>query len=527
MPTPDSIAFVSNTITRVFAPYLNEFNLTHYPLDTIIETLHSSVKESYCIILLDYPFFLEHTEHEKVMEHFERFQKSLESFRGSNSTKIILNTIAADFTHPFFAANTQTYITLAALNHAIALLPEKISDCAIIDLFTLTLQEGSVHLTNPKNRYLFQTPWNKKGVEKISQTIKEAIATLTQPRLKAIAVDADNTLWSGIIGEDGIDGIQIDRNYPGIAYRRFQEQLLALKATGIILILLSKNDLHDIEETFAQNNMPLSLADFTAVKVNWESKSANLLDILATLGIGKESVIFLDDSPAEIEEMRSRLGIESFRTNPADPLGNLTLLQSVPSLKTFRLTDEDLRKSDLYKEEASRNTLHEQLGSREAFIASLEIEIFPYRNNPSHIGRAAQLIGKTNQFNLTTKRYSEHDVSLMMGKHDVYTFEVRDKFGSMGIVGVLIVIDRHIDTFLMSCRVLGRGIEESILSFVASRYETLRAAYSPTSKNTLVASFYENNGFERIGDGNEKIYRLVTMNPPHSSIKVHPCPSNH
>lgn len=527
MSTPNSIAFVSNTVTRVFSPYFNEFNLTHYPLDTVIEILHGSVEESYCVLLLDYPFFLEHTGHENVMEHFERFKKSLEHFRSTNSAKLILNTIAADFTHPFFAANTQAYMTLAALNHAIALLPETISDCAPIDLFTMTLQEGSVHLTNPKNRYLFQTPWSKKGVEKISQLIKEAMETLRQPRMKAIAVDADNTLWSGIIGEDGIDGIQIDRNYPGIIYRRFQEQLLHLKSTGIILILLSKNNLNDIEETFGQNNMPLSLADFTAIKVNWESKSANLLEILNTIGIGKESVIFLDDNPAELEEMRSRLGIESFQINPADPLSNLALLQTIPALKTFRLTDEDLRKSDLYKEEASRHTLHEQLGSREAFIASLEIEISPYRNNPSHIGRAAQLIGKTNQFNLTTKRYSEHEVALMMDKHDVYTFEVRDKFGSMGIVGVLIVIDRHIDTFLMSCRVLGRGIEESILSFITARYETLTAAYSPTSKNTLVASFYENNGFELIVDENEKKYRLVTANLLNPTIKVHPCQSNH
>ncbi|WP_345993157.1 HAD-IIIC family phosphatase [Sulfurimonas sp. HSL-1716] len=511
----NSIAFLSNTVTKPFDRFLKEYSLTHYPLDTIIDTLYAKVDEQVLILLLDSSFFAD--DHD---ESFAVLKNALLHFRMNNSAKIIINTLNEEFNDIFTPDKIRQELELAKLNCKIASLQEELNGLAVLDFYTMCKEHGTKNLISQRNRYLFQTPFTKLATELLSAKIQELISLFDAPRIKAIAVDADNTLWGGIIGEDGLGGIKIDNNYPGIVYTKFQEYLLELKNSGIILILLSKNDENAVQEVFETKTMPLGLDDFVAHAVNWNSKSENLNAVLKELGLTKTGIIFIDDSDAELAEMRQRMGIECYKMNPANPLLNIETLKKITALKTLHISAEDAKKTTLYKDEKERLDLSSKMPSKEDFIASLGIRIGVTCNNEKNIERITQLINKTNQFNLTTKRYELSFVKELMQSGFVYDFSVKDKFGDMGIVGVVIIKDGDIDTFLMSCRVLGRGIEESVLNFITRRHQDLTASYCKTDKNALVEEFYEKNGFEAVKNGDCKHYKFKRFADVNESIKV-------
>ncbi len=512
----NSIAFLSNTITKPFDRFLKNYAITHYPLDTIIDTLYAKVDEELLILLLDANFFGENYD-----ESFLLLKNALHHFRSNNNAKIIINTVDEEFYEIFTPLHINKELALLTLNQKIASLQNEITNLAVLDFYGLCREHGSKNLINQKNRYLFQTPFTKLAMELLSKKITEIISLFSAPRIKAIAVDADNTLWGGIIGEDGISGIQIDNNYPGIIYKKFQNYLLELKNSGIILILLSKNDESAVQEVFAKKTMPLKLDDFVSVAINWRPKSENLSAILEELSLTKTGVIFLDDSPVEIEEMRQRMQIDCYKMNPANPLENIETLKNITALKTLHISDEDAKKTALYKDEKERSKLSLAMQSRDDFIASLNIQISVTCNNLHHLERITQLINKTNQFNLTTIRYELSEIKEMMQKDFVYDFSVSDKFGDMGLVGVVIIKDGTIDSFVMSCRVLGRGIEEAVLDFITRRHQNLSAIYCKTEKNSLVEEFYEKNGFELVKKTpNCKRYKFKNFVSSNKSIKV-------
>ena len=510
-----TIAFLSNTITKPFDRFLKEHTITHYPLDTIIPQLYSTVVEDVLILVLDITFFKPNYD-----ERFALLKDALIHFREHNHAKLIINTLNDTFYDIFTPYTLQEEQKLVALNVSITSLQQEIHDVAILDFYALCKEYGTRQLINEQNGYLFQMPFTKMAVELLSSQIKERIELFTTPRIKAIAVDADNTLWGGIVGEDGIEGIHIDNNYPGIVYTKFQQNLLALKKSGIILILLSKNDESLVHKVFETKTMPLSLDDFVATSINWNAKSENLSAILERLNLTKSGIIFLDDSATEIEEMRQRMGIACYKMNPENPLENLATLRNITALKTLHISEEDRAKTALYKQENARLSLSSTLVGKEEFIASLEIELAITCNNANHLERITQLINKTNQFNLTTKRYDLAEVKALMQGADVYDVSVKDKFGDMGIVGVVIVHKNEIDTFVMSCRVLGRGIEERILEIITHKHPQLKASYSKTDKNALVEHFYDKNGFNITHQDSATHYEFAHFADVNESIKV-------
>ena len=511
----NKIAFLSNTITKPFDRFLKNYTLMHYPLDTIINTLYTKVEEEILVILLEFSFFGNEYEN-----GFALLKNAIHNFRANNNAKIIINTVDTEFNEIFIPDHVSKELALITLNAQIASLQNEIIDLAVLDFYSLCKEHGRKNLINEKNAYLFQTPFTKLAMELLSAKIEELIFLFHTPRIKAIAVDADNTLWGGIIGEDGISGIKIDNNYPGIVYKKFQNYLLSLKNSGIILILLSKNDESAVREVFSKKNMPLCIEDFVAMAVNWNSKAENLSALLKELGLTKTGIIFVDDSPTEIEEMRQRIGIECYKMNPANPLENIEILKNITALKTLHVSDEDAKKTALYRDEKERLNLSSSLQSKDDFIASLGINISVTCNNENHIERITQLTNKTNQFNLTTKRYELFQIKELMQNAFVYDFSVSDKFGDMGLVGVIIIKENEIDSFLMSCRVLGRGIEESVLNFITHRHKQLRATYCKTEKNSLVEEFYEKNGFKLLENGEYKHYIFEHFADVNDAIKV-------
>lgn len=503
-------------VTKPFERFLDGFEVSHYPLNTVIQQLFTKLDDELLVVLLDISFFA--MDYNK---NFEILKSALITFRQNNSSKIIINTVFDEFNEIYMPLKYKQEAKLLLLNEQITSLMTDISDLAVLDFYGLCKEYGARNLIDKKNRYLFQAPFSKQALKLIASQIKELILLFEQPRIKVMALDADNTLWGGIIGEDGMDNIQIDNNYPGIIYKQFQQYCLELKQSGIILILLSKNDPKTINEVFSTKNMPLKLEDFAATAINWEPKSENLIKILKKLKLSTSGIIFLDDSDAEIAQMSQRVGIKCYKMHPENPLLNLQTLKDIPNLKTLHVSDEDSNKTKLYRQEEKRLNLSQTLQSKDDFIASLKINITVTCNNNAHLQRIAQLINKTNQFNMTTKRYDLAQIKQMMQNNFVYDFKVQDRFGDMGIVGVVIIKNQIIDTFIMSCRVLGREIEQAIIGIIAQKHKKLEAVYCKSEKNSLVEDFYDKNRFilsyQQNGCKYYKLNSLLKINP---NIKV-------
>jgi FkbH-like protein len=514
-----SLAIVSNVITKPITAYLKPLQVTHYPLDTIFETVANDVVEDILLILIDVSFF-DHKGRRLTL-----LEQAVKHFRTQQATPLLLTTVF-DLPNNFSPqSNLEHYQHIHQINKTLDQLSDTVASTYLVDLYTVAMRHGIQTLINQNNRFLFQTPFTKQGWEAVANEITYTIEKIETTRKKVLVLDADNTLWSGIAGEDGVANVKVDQNYPGIVYTFFQQQIKALKESGIVLALVSKNDAKTIDEVFATKTMPLSPDDFVMMKVNWLPKSQNIKAIADALSLGLSSFVFIDDSSFEINEVKETLGITTKQFDTQNLVSNLSLLASIPSLGFFHTTKEDREKTRLYQQEHQRSEVFKEADNIDSFIASLNIEVTYCLNDHNALARVTQLVNKTNQFNLTTRRHSESTIAKMMEEQSVYHFSVKDSFGDMGIVGVVIVANGEIDTFLLSCRVLGRKIESKILEIVTRFHPNVKATFSSTERNDLVKSFYDDHGFH-VGTENEssKTYQSITVNPV-TMIKEAPCKS--
>lgn len=486
------ISFLSNYITKPFSKYLKDYDVFHYDISQIETTLMQKVDSDILIIILNNEF-----------DELENLKLLVKEFRKNNKAKILLSNFWDDFLDISYSQNVENFNNIMQKNLFLESFLE-ISDLNIINIYKLVQKHGIDKLFNEKNKFLFQTPFTKDGLKIIAGEIHTKIELFFTKRKKVLVLDADNTLWGGIVGEDGVDGIKCDENYPGILYKKFQLQLKEILKSGIVLTLVSKNNLDDLKEVFDNKKIPLHWDDFLIKKVNWEPKSLNIKEIAQEINVGLESLLFIDDNPFEIEEVKNSIGVDGILVNQDNILNILDAIV----LKTIMITNEDKNKLIQYKSEQKRAKVFKNVSSIDEFIKSLNIKIDYWINNKSQLKRITQLINKTNQFNLTTKRYTESEVEKMMENDHIFSFQVEDKFGDMGIVSVVIIKENQIDTFLMSCRVLGRKIEDKIIQIVLDNVDLpLEALYIKSAKNSQVENLYEKLGFKLIGKReNEKIY---------------------
>ena len=336
------------------------------------------------------------------------------------------------------------------------------------------------------------------------------ILPVTGRTRKAVVVDLDNTLWGGVIGEDGIDGIKIGREYPGAAFLALQRALLDLHRRGVILAIASKNDERDALDVLDRHPGNLLRREhFAAHEIGWNPKPESLRRIAAELNIGLDSLVFVDDNPAEREAVRRELPQVLVVELPQDPMQYAASLRALPCLERVRVSSEDRDRGRQYAEQRSRAAYKTSAATLEDYYRSLEmiVEIAPLGD--ANRARISQLTQKTNQFNLSTRRYDEAALAALAAEDAtrVYGCSVRDRFGDNGLVGVVIVRDRspafEIDTLLLSCRVIGRTIETAMLSYVATQARragarSLRGWFVPTAKNEPAADFYSRHGFEQV-----------------------------
>ena len=348
-----------------------------------------------------------------------------------------------------------------------------------------------------------------------------AVAGLTR---KVVVCDLDNTLWGGVIGEDGLGGIKIGGSSPeGEAHLELQRYLKELRSRGVLLAVSSKNNPDEARLPFLEHpGMLLRLEDFAAFEANWDDKVTNLRRVSAQLSLGTDSFVFLDDNPLEREWVRSQMPEVAVVELSASAASYVRDLDAGRYFDALTVSDDDRQRAEMYRKEHQRQTLQAQTGSLEEFLASLEMHATASAVDPHNLARVTQLINKTNQFNLTTQRYTEAQVSAIAGMRGGWTgvFELSDRFGEHGTVGVMLCVPDGngawlIDTWLLSCRVLGRTLERFMLDRAveaarAAGVSRLIGVYRPTKKNGLVADLFDRLGFVlQDGGPEERRYELA------------------
>ncbi len=377
-----------------------------------------------------------------------------------------------------------------------------------------TRAQGARRYFDPRLWYLARMRLNPLGLATLSDLIALHIGAHGGATRKLIAVDLDNTLWGGIVGEDGLQGVVCGEEGVGLAFQDFQRELLALRETGVILVICSKNNPEDAYEVLDRHpGMVLRRQHFATERINWEDKASNLVAIAEELDLGLESFVLLDDNPVERDYVGRALPAVAVPDLPQDPVRRPAFLRGLPLFARLSLTDADSERPAAYTAHVARKRARSVGLSLEDYLRSLEQTVSIEPVDDASIARAAQLCQRTNQFNLTTTRYTIAELEEMLadGDTELFTVAVSDRFGQSGITGLAIVrfVEREraeIDTLLLSCRVLGRGVEDALLDFAAARVRRrgvrfLDGRYLPTPKNGQAADFYSAAGFDPVGDG--------------------------
>lgn len=378
------------------------------------------------------------------------------------------------------------------------------SNVKVIDILEFTRRYSVDELLDWKFYFMSQMGMNPKFHKEFKAWFGRKLDGIALKRKKCLVLDLDNTLWGGILGEEGIEGIQIGGDYPGKAFLYFQEALLQLSRSGIILAVCSKNNERDVMEVWAKNPFMILRKDaFVAYRINWNDKATNIKELAVELNLGLDSFVFVDDSPTErelVKQMLPMVSVPDFPEKPYElPIFFKRLVENY--FKVYSITNEDKRKTELYKANAARVQLQSTFADFDNYLKSLDIQITIELADEFNVQRIAQMTQKTNQFNLTTKRYSDVDVRNFIGHGwKIWCISVADKFGDNGITGTIMVNGDEIDTFLLSCRILGKGVEvvfvKKICALLAeSGLGSLKAKYVPTAKNTQAKDFYEKCGF--------------------------------
>ena len=387
----------------------------------------------------------------------------------------------------------------------------KLKFVRIADICGIQAKLGRGFFHSEKLYYLAKMPVDLQAIPYLADGIFHMLCALQGRTKKCVVVDLDNTLWGGVIGDDGLCGIQVGELGQGRAFSELQSWLLELKKRGVLLAVCSKNDDDTAKQPFLHHpEMKLKLDDFAMFVANWKNKDENVAYICDTLNIGRDSVVFLDDNPFERNLVRQMLPDVTVPELPEDPANYLENIRAMDLFETANVSDEDLIRTKQYQAEASRRIAQAEFESFEDYLRSLEMKAEASSFTPFHYARIAQLTQRSNQFNLRTIRYTEADIERIAQDEHFITryFSLEDKFGDHGLIAVLIMekLDADtafVDTWLMSCRVLKRTMEAFVVNEMAKAAQAagvkrIVGEYIPTAKNKMVANLFEAYGFKQI-----------------------------
>ncbi|MBU3998825.1 MAG: HAD-IIIC family phosphatase, partial [Gammaproteobacteria bacterium] len=456
-------------------------------------------------------------ELEQLVDNFKKKMAGLlRTFRAASTAPLLIHNLA----QPRFrrAGIADMGLTrgqarlVIELNLALADASADIVAAHVVDYAGLVTQYGAQHWYDARMRLYAKAPIAMGALENLAQEYLRYFRALTGLSKKCLVVDLDNTLWGGVLGEDGIDGIQLGANYPGSAFVEFQRAILDLYRRGVILAVASKNNPADVEAVFSNHRfMMIRKAHFSELQIHWNPKSDSIQTIAARLNIGLEHMVFVDDNPAECEQVRRELPMVTVIELPPRPELYVQTLCSQGWFDTLGQSDEDRRRGQLYQQRAMAESARSASTSLEDYYRDLDMQLTLASVDSRSRTRAAQLTQKTNQFNVTTVRYSEAELDARLGDPDhlLVTVGVLDRFGDNGIVGLMMArADASrlaIDTFLLSCRVIGRTVETAMLAYLceAARQRGLSKLCGhvvPTEKNVPARDLFEKHGFRKLGE---------------------------
>lgn len=384
--------------------------------------------------------------------------------------------------------------------------------CAVLDLDQIFMKHGAENLHNPVLWHHAKQELSPQIAPLWADHVGRTVQALVGLSKKCLVLDLDNTLWGGVIGDDGLEGITLGMgSAAGESFSAFQGYVKMLNQRGVLLAVCSKNT-HEIA-FHAINDHPemvLSTDDFSTFKANWDGKPDNLQAIANELNIGLDSLVFFDDNPVERDHVRTSLPMVMVPEVPSDPALYVNCLESAGYFDTVSLTDDDLHRAAQYKANALRQTAVQKTGNMNEYLASLDMQILISKFQSVDIKRITQLVNKTNQFNLTSRRYAQAQLEQFANDKTVLAISARlkDKYGDNGLISVIIAkqtVQNNkpvmvIDTWLMSCRVLGRMVENELFNYLVkyaqmNGIETIIGDYIPTDRNGLVRDLYEKLGF--------------------------------
>lgn len=402
----------------------------------------------------------------------------------------------------------------------------------VLDIATVAETVGTQNWHDQVQWNLYKLPFAQTMVPIYVEHIGRMLGAIRGTARKCLVLDLDNTIWGGVIGDDGMEGIVLGQGDGiGEAFVDVQRTALALRDRGIVLAICSKNTEEIALQPFRSHPEMLLKEDHIAVfQANWTDKATNLEAIAKELNIGLDALVFLDDNAVERKQVREALPMVAVPELPVDPSHYARTLMNAGYFETVSFSDEDRNRASFYQANAQRAALSSNARNMDEFLTSLEMKIEFTPFDSVSLSRITQLINKTNQFNLTTRRYTQSEVEAMMQSADNLTFQIRlvDRFGDNGIIGIVIarcegsVCD--IDTWLMSCRVLGRRVEEAITAELVrclhSRgIKTLTGRYIPTAKNALVRDHYQKLGFKRVdGSNDDLLWSLEIADYQHKTL---------
>jgi len=521
------IALLSDAATQQFIPVLrslfseNGVTVDFYegPFDAIELEVVNPASGLYefkpdVVLLLNSTQALRSRYYEHGIEpEFDRIRRIWDALETNSSCRIIQCNLPLPYDRPFgqfdLKIQSSLYSGTQALNSHIARIAGERPNVLLCDLEAVASYVGRRNWFDDRLWDMSKTFCNLDHLPWAAQAMVDLVLAGLGRVVKCVVLDLDNTLWGGIVGDLGPFGIQLSAHGDGEAFYRFQKYLLSLKKRGILLAVCSKNDMENAVAPFEQNSgMALKRDDITVFVANWENKADNIRLIRDTLEIGFDSMLFLDDNPFERNLVRKFLPEVIVPELPEDPADYVRTLSELNLFEATSFSAEDVARSALYRQEADRRRAQNSYTDVTEYLKSLDMRIAVARFETRKIGRIAQLFSRSNQFNLTTHRYSEAQCSVMMqNERGCIPLQaiLADQFGDHGLISIVVAWPEgdtlRISDWLMSCRVLGRGVEQYLMNHIFSiardrGLSTVRGEYIPTAKNAMVKDFWARFGFE-------------------------------
>lgn len=437
--------------------------------------------------------------------------RQLQTLRAQSGAAVLVSTFAPpEFVAAGLADGGSQAAWVQSVNAAVVEVCAAVPRCYVLDVARAAMETGMAKWRDDRLAYLAKAPWSGDALASVAKlTARTLRATFTAPK-KCLVLDMDHTLWGGVIGEAGMEGIALGPDYPGNVFVDFQKRVLSLRDRGILLAAASKNNAAEVEAVLAEHpSCVLKRDDFAAFEVHWEDKATSMRRIAQALNIGLDALVFMDDNPVERAWVREQLPEVTVIELPSSPMGYWKALDDAACFDALTLTAEDRQRAAMYAEETQRQQLQTTAGNIEDFLRSLNLVLTVGLVDEATLPRVAQLLGKTNQFNLTTRRHDEAAIRDMCAAGAGLWVRVRDRFGDAGLVGVLLAVPDgetwRIDTFLMSCRVIGRKVETAMLALLeraaaARGVRRLTGEFIPTKKNQPAEKFLPEHGFTPYGE---------------------------